>query len=243
MEFVIDESLVAGIISDEHARARAEIAERGPVRALELSQRRHDERLAKAADAGTLACKAGCFWCCYFSVDVRPVEVLRILEFMEYSLPPQERARIGSEIATNSAVIEPLDEIERMQKNIKCPFLSAGRCTIYPVRPQTCRNYHATDAAGCERSFNEPGNADIDPEFAPLVYQSGGAHVDAFSQAMRDAGYDTAAYELNTALAAAIADPVTASKRFAARNTMFADMTGADVAPEFMDDADSLGSY
>jgi Fe-S-cluster containining protein len=239
MEFAVDVSLVRGIISDEYGRARAEIAERGPVRALELSQRRHDTRLANAADAGTLACKAGCSWCCHFSVDVRPVEVLRILEFMEHSLAPQERSRIGSEIATNSALIEPLDEIERMQKNIKCPFLAAGRCTIYTARPQTCRNYHATDAAGCEKSFNEPGNEDIDPEFAPLVYQSGGAHVDAFSRAMSDAGYDVAAYELNTALAMAIADPVTAAERFAARDTLLADVAGAEVAAEFMEDDDS----
>jgi len=239
MEFAIDASLVRGIISDEYGRARAEIAERGPVRALELSQRRHDTRLANAADAGTLACKAGCSWCCYFSVDVRPVEILRILEFMEHSLAPEERSRIGSEIATNSALIEPLDEIERMQRNIKCPFLSAGRCTIYTARPQTCRNYHATAVAGCEKSFNEPGNEDIDPEFAPLVYQSGGAHVDAFSRAMSDAGYDIAAYELNTALAAAIADPVTAAERFAARDTLFADVTGDEVATEFMEDDES----
>jgi Fe-S-cluster containining protein len=238
MEFAIDESLIRGIISDECARARAEIAERGPIRALELSQRRHDTRLASAADANTLACKAGCHWCCYFSVDVRPVEVLRILEFMQYSLAPEERARIGTEIATNAAVFEKLGEVERMQANIKCSFLSAGRCTIYPVRPQTCRNYHATDVAGCERSFNEPGNEDIDPEFAPLVYQSGGAHVDAFSKALGEAGYDVAAYELNTAMASAIADPEAASRRFAAGESLFEDLEGVHVAPEFMQEDD-----
>jgi len=238
MEFTIDESLIRGIISDEYTRARAEIAARGPVRALELSQRRHDARLAGAADANTLACKSGCYWCCYFSVDVRPVEVLRILEFMEHSLAPEERARIGSEIATNSAIFDRLDTVERMQKNIKCPFLSAGRCTIYSARPQTCRNYHATNVAGCERSFREPDNDTIDPEFAPLVYQAGGAHVDAFSKALGEAGYDIAAYELNTAMAAAIADPETASGRFAAGATLFEDLNGADVPPEFMQEDD-----
>jgi Fe-S-cluster containining protein len=236
MEFAIDEPLVRGIISDEHARARAEIAEPGPLPALERSQRRHDARLAQAGDAGTLACKAGCYWCCYFSVDVRPVEVVRILDFMETSLAPAERERIVGEIAINSAAIASLDEIGRRQRTVKCPFLSAGRCTIYAARPQTCRNYHATDAAGCEKSFNEPDNEDIDPEFAPLVYQAGGAHVDAFSRAMRDAGYDVATFELNTALAAAMAAPVTARRRFAAGETLFADLPGADVAAEFMEE-------
>ena len=236
MEFEIDEPLVRGIISDEQARARAEIAELGPLPALERSQHRHDSRLAQAADAGTLACKAGCSWCCYFSVDVRPVEVVRILDVMENSLAPLERQRIVGEITANSAAISQLDEIERMQRTARCPFLSAGRCTIYAARPQTCRNYHATNVAGCEQSFNEPDNEEIDPEFAPLVYQSGGAHVDAFSTAMRDAGYDIAAYELNTALAAALAQPTTTRRRFAAGDTLFAELPGTAVVPEFMED-------
>ncbi|MET0499377.1 MAG: YkgJ family cysteine cluster protein [Steroidobacteraceae bacterium] len=233
MEFEIDESLVQGIISDEYARARAEIAELGPLRALEQSQQRHDARLAQAADAGTLACKAGCFWCCYFTVDVRPVEVVRILEFMETSLPPEERKRIVGEIVASSAAIQTMNEIERMRRTVKCAFLADGRCTIYAARPQTCRNYHATDVAGCEKSFHEPENEDIDPEFAPLVYQSGGAHVDGFSQAMQDAGYDVAVFELNTALAAALAQPVTTRKRFEAGESLFADLQGEEVVPEF----------
>ena len=234
MEFEIDETLVQGIISDEYGRARAEIAALGPLLALEKSQQRHDARLAQAADAGTLACKAGCYWCCYFTVDVRPVEVVRIVEFMETSLAAEERQRIVGEIVASSAAIQTLNEIQRMQRTVKCAFLSAGRCTIYAARPQTCRNYHATDVAGCEKSFNEPANEDIDPEFAPVVYQSGGAHVDAFSKAMQDAGYDVAVFELNTALAAALAQPVTTRKRFEAGEPLFADMAGEDVEPEFM---------
>lgn len=236
MEFDIDESLVQSIISDEQARARAEIAQLGPVGALEKSQQRHDSRLSQAADAGTLACKAGCFWCCYFSVDVRPVEVVRILDFMQTSLEPAQQQRIVAEIATNSATIAPLDAAQRMQRNIKCPFLSVGHCTIYSARPQTCRNYHATDAAGCEKSFNEPANEDIDPEFAPLVYQAGGAHVDAFSKAMGDAGFDVDVYELNTAMAAALAQPITTRERFAAKSSLFADIAGTQVGAEFIDD-------
>ena len=241
MEFAIDEPLVRGIISDEYGHARAEIEELGPLPALEQSQRRHDARLAQAGDAATLACGAGCYWCCYFSVDVRAAEVVRILDFMESSLTPAEQQRIGGEIAINSAAIASLDEVGRMQRTVKCPFLSAGRCTIYAVRPQTCRNYHATDAAGCEKSYNEPDNEDIDPAFAPLVYQAGGAHVDAFSAAMRGAGYDNAVFELNTALSAALAEPVTARRRFAAKETLFARLQGSDVAPEFMEEGRDQG--
>lgn len=233
MEITIDLATVRKIVSREYRQARAQIAAAGPVRAYEHSQQRHDERLAAAPDASTLACKSGCSWCCYFTVDVRPVEVFRILDFIETRFTPRQRQRVKAQIETNSAALQELDEVQRMQQNIKCPFLTAGRCTIYAARPQTCRNYHATNAAGCQKSFEEPDNLDIDPEFAPFVYQAGGAHVEAFSKAMGDAGYDIAAFELNTALAAALAQPLTAHQRFDAKQPPFAGLQGTDVPLEF----------
>jgi Fe-S-cluster containining protein len=270
MEITIDFALVRSILKQEHVQARADIAEAGIVQAYERSQRRHDARLAAAPDAPSLACKAGCSWCCHFTVDVRPVEVFRILDFVEGNFTAQEQARVRSEIEANSAVLRPLDEVERMQRNVKCPFLQAdapmnvpdnigissvpggqpmnvpdiigtssipgGRCTIYAARPQTCRNYHATNAAGCQKSFEEPDNLDIDPDFAPLVYQTGGAHVDGFSKALLEAGYDVSAHELNTALAAAMVEPVAARQRFEAGAQAFPSLQGADVPLEFAEE-------
>lgn len=234
MEFDLDTQLVRSIVADEGAKTRADLAEGGPMLALERSQARHEARLAAAPDAPTLACKAGCFWCCYFTVDVRPVEALRIVEFMHNELPAEDRARIESEIATNSATFAGLDDDERARSNTKCPFLHLGRCSIYPVRPQTCRNYHATSATGCKQAYEQPHNDDIDPEFAPLVYQSGGAHVDAFSVALGNAGYDVAAYELNTAIAATLQDPATARARFYARQPVFPDLEGVEVPSDYV---------
>jgi Fe-S-cluster containining protein len=235
MEFDLDTQLVRTIVTDEGARTRADLAAGGPMVALERSQARHEMRLAMAGDAPTLACKAGCFWCCYFIVDVRPVEVLRIVEFMQRELADEDRVRITAEITTNSAALAALDDDARVRSNTKCPFLHLGRCSIYAVRPQTCRNYHATNAAGCQKAYEEPHNDDIDPEFAPLVYQTGGAHVDAFSVALREAGYDVDAYELNLSMAAALADPVATRRRFDAKTCVFPTLDGVEVPSEFVD--------
>jgi Fe-S-cluster containining protein len=232
MEFEIDTRLVRSILEDERTKTRADLAEGGPLLALERSQQRHEERLAAAKDAPTLACKSGCFWCCYFTVDVRPVEALRIFEFMERSLSHEDRARITGEIMTNSAAFAALDEEARVRSNTKCPFLHLGRCSIYAVRPQTCRNYHATSAAGCQKAYEEPDNDDIDPEFAPLVYQTGAAHVDAFSHVMQDAGYDVDAYELNGAMAATLNDPSGTLQKFHAKQCVFPALEGIEVPPE-----------
>lgn len=234
MEIAIDLSFVRGLLSEEHARARDEIREVGVQRAYENSRQRHDSRIAAAPDVGTLACRTGCTWCCHFSVDVRAVEVFGIVDFVERTLTPEEKSRVYSEIRTNSAALKDMDEMERMRHNVKCPFLSEGRCSIYEARPQTCRNYHATDVAGCQASYEDPDNFEIDPEFAPMVYQAGGAHVDAFTRAMREAGYDTNVYELNCAVDAALSEPG-ARERFEAKRTPFKKLSGDDVPGEFED--------
>ena len=72
------------------------------------------------------------------------------------------------------------------------------------------------------------------PDFAPWVYQAGTAHVDAFSTAMRDAGYDVSAYELNGALHAAMSD-VAARESFESRLRPCTNLSGEDVPAEFDD--------
>jgi Fe-S-cluster containining protein len=234
MEFTLDFPFIRRILEQERARARDEIRDLGVLRALENSQQRHDARIAAAPDVATLACRAGCSWCCHFTVDVRAAEVFRILDFVEQSFTPEEKARVHAEIRANSAALRKLEERERVTRNLKCPFLNEGRCTIYAARPQTCRNYHATNEAGCRQSYEEPDNLDIDPEFAPGVYQAGVAHVEAVSAAICDAGYDVKAYELNCALDAAFSEPG-ARERFESGLEPFTCLSGEAVPAEFDD--------
>jgi hypothetical protein len=125
VDIEIDVAAIRALTDEEYRQACADVSEVGVLEALGRSQERHDARLAAAPDAARLACKAGCFWCCYYSVDVRPAEVFRILDFVQRELPPDEQSRIAAEIASNSAVLRDLDEEERARRNIKCPFLAA----------------------------------------------------------------------------------------------------------------------
>jgi Fe-S-cluster containining protein len=234
VEFTLDIPLIRGIIQQENALVREEIRDLGVLRALENSQLRHDVRIASAPDVATLACGAGCSWCCYFTVDVRAAEVFRILDFVEQSFTPEQKVRVYAEVRANSAMLRQLGEGERVTRNVKCPFLNEGRCTVYAARPQSCRNYHATSVAGCRQSYEEPENLDIDPEFAAGVYQAGGAHVEAVSTAMRGAGYDVSAYELNCALDAALSEPK-AREHFESKRKPFTGLGGEQVPLEFDD--------
>jgi Fe-S-cluster containining protein len=235
MEFTIDFATVRRISTQEREQARSELADLGAITAYQRSLQRHDARLAQACDAHTLACKSGCSWCCHFTVDVRPVEALNILEFVQTNFDTEQQQQLRDEIAANSETLSQLDEMQRMQHTGKCPFLIEHRCSIYAARPQTCRNYHAMNVEGCKQSYEEPDNEDIAPEYAPLVYQSGATHVDAFSKAMQDAGYDIHAYELNCALHEAMTYPEATRQRFAAKLPVFIGIEGSDVPMEFID--------
>jgi Fe-S-cluster containining protein len=233
MEFKLDFPLVRGILEHERAQTRLDIQHLGVLPALQESQQRHDVRIAGAPDVGTLACRSGCTWCCYFTVDVRAVEVFRILDVVDQSFTVEEKARVHAEVRANSTTLRNGSAHERVIRNLKCPFLKEGRCTIYAARPQSCRNYHATNVAGCEQSYKEPENLDIDPDFASGVYQVGAAHVEAFNAAMREKA-DVAVYELNGALDAALSDP-TARGRFECGVKPFLSLVGEEVQDEFDD--------
>ena len=233
MEFTIDLALVRKLARGETQSARAEIKNQGIRQAFSNALIRHDAGIADAADVNTLACSQGCSWCCYFSVDVRPVEVLNIMEYLRLHFDDERVQQLHNELAANSRVLNGLDEDERMQHNIKCPFLMEGKCSIYPVRPQTCRNYHATDASGCKLSYEQPHNFDIAPDYAPLVYQSGATLVDTFADVMDKAGYDIQVYELNGALHAALNAPEETLQRFLSGQIVFPQLPGTSVPLEF----------
>ena len=235
MEFIIDFELVRKLAKKESTVAQTEIIALGIRQAFCNALPRHDAGLANAADANTLACNQGCSWCCHFSVDVRPVEVLNIVDYLRANFSDERIQQLHHAFAENSKVLDKLDEEQRMQHNIKCPFLLNERCSIYPVRPQTCRNYHATDSAGCKLSYEQPDNMDIAPEYAPITFQTGTTHVDAFANVMNEIGYDIRVYELNCAMNAALSQPETTLQRFLSKESVFPWLSAADVPLEFAD--------
>lgn len=232
MEFTIDFELVRKLARNEYRQARSEIAELGVMQAFKNSLTRHDAQLAQAADQPSLACKQGCSWCCHFSIDIRPVEAFNIVEFLCANFSAERINQIRSELIANQATLNQLDEEQRMRLNIKCPFLLEGRCSIYPARPQTCRNYHATDSAGCKQSYDQPDNMDIAPEYAPITFQTGATQVDAFAKAMHDAGFAIDVYEMNTAVLEVLTDSNNTWKCFINKVAPFT-AAGSDIPLEF----------
>ena len=90
---------------------------------------------------GTPSCKKGCSFCCNIQVACTEIEVDLIIKYMEdnnISLTDTEKDRLKEQCK----FILRKDELKYIQSPHKqCVFLKDNECSIYPVRPLSCRNY------------------------------------------------------------------------------------------------------
>jgi hypothetical protein len=87
-----------------------------------------------------IACREGCAWCCYKTVGTSVPEVIRIVSFLNMEARQATLRRI-----------ESLPQ-EPVSARPPCPLLVDNRCSVYPVRPLTCRGFNSSDPIACERN-------------------------------------------------------------------------------------------
>jgi Fe-S-cluster containining protein len=92
--------------------------------------------------------------------------------------------------------------------NLPCPLLGPeGECTAYEARPAQCRKFHSVSLETCRASYAHPEDDSIlTPEHGAVAHNA--AVIIAQSrQAAEAAGLDAGEYDLNLALAEALANP------------------------------------
>jgi Fe-S-cluster containining protein len=165
MKRVKQKPATAGLVSGSELDARREqrletaaILQRGrtPLIVIEIAERgaglaetATEQAKLREPPARPSACNEGCAWCCHKKVGTAVPEVLRIVEFLKQSLSPAELAEVRERVVR-------LDEQRRNMTDgwaaarLPCSLLVNDRCSVYPVRPLTCRGYNSSDARRCE---------------------------------------------------------------------------------------------
>lgn len=123
--------------------------------AMAATSRLADGLLARAP-AGTVACKNGCDHCCYQSVGVTPPEALAIAHHLRQNLSASEFASMLAHISDSHDRTQGLSAEERFSPDHPCPFLQQGSCSIYEVRPLSCRGMNSLDAGECSARLRQP---------------------------------------------------------------------------------------
>jgi Fe-S-cluster containining protein len=124
--------------------------------AMAATSRLADGLLARAPD-GAVACKEGCDHCCYQAVGVTPLEALAIADHLRRTRPSDELERVTAHLADRREKTRDLSAGERFSPEHPCAFLESARCTIYEVRPLSCRGMNSLDAGECENRLRDPG--------------------------------------------------------------------------------------
>lgn len=92
-------------------------------------------------------CKAGCSHCCSSRVELTEPEALLIARHVEQLAdPPKSALMQGLEAQARHHA----EEGAVQSRHPACGFLQDKRCTIYAIRPATCRKAHSLSAQACE---------------------------------------------------------------------------------------------
>lgn len=194
---------------NEYQRSFTDIGKvKSPLPALKRSYSNFDKIIAKAIDESPSkpACKAGCFYCCYYKVEAKAHEMLLIHDYMKKNLAADLREQILRSATTNAELIRTLTPQEHLATNIKCPLLIDNKCSIYEARPFRCRSFHAVQVDACAASHENPDDFSIATELIEEVSHFSDALSQGFEVAAMDAGFDHRTYDLNTALLEVFAD-------------------------------------
>jgi Fe-S-cluster containining protein len=103
-------------------------------------------------------CRAGCDACCYLYVMIPPGVADAIGDFLTDRLGPVALADLRVELEKAEAGANAIADPSRLRH--RCPLLgSDGLCTIYEVRPLTCRAFTSRSAAACRSLVFDPDGA------------------------------------------------------------------------------------
>src|SRR5947209_5407335 len=123
----------------------------------ELADRSIGQVHAACHDGHRVACRSGCTYCCMFPVAASAPEVLAIAAFVRERFDEERRAALDARVEANIAATDGLDMDQRDRVRLDCPFLEAGRCTVYEVRPIACRGFSSYSVEDCREDYEHPG--------------------------------------------------------------------------------------
>ena len=113
------------------------------------------DSLLSQAPRGSLACRSGCAHCCHQRVGVTVPEALAILSHLNETRSPKALADVRHKVERVYARTRGLNREQRNSPEYPCPFLESSRCSIYEVRPLSCRGVHSTDESACKAKLHD----------------------------------------------------------------------------------------
>lgn len=154
-----------------------------------------------------LHCRPGCGYCCHLKVSVSIAEALIILDYLR----EHDRQQLYKELI--KSLNEPFaqravaDNSWWVKNTIPCLFLDKSTllCSIYEVRPFSCRAYHSLDALRCKTGYFNRTEIGI-PCYLDFK-RSRELYSVAFERALAQLGLQSAQFELSSTIGLFLQSP------------------------------------
>ena len=195
----------------------------------ELTDRSIRQVHAACHDGHRIACRSGCTYCCMVPVAASAPEVLAIALFVRERFDEEQQSALNRRVEGNIAETEGMDMSQRDRIRLDCPFLEAGKCTIYEVRPIACRGYSSYSVEDCREDYEHPGTG-VEGHTNGLRELVFGAIREGLAIACKLASVEPRLLELARAYKIASEDS-TLAETWRSRHEAFETATGASVFP------------
>ena len=201
----MDSDKTLKIVADESARTKNDLKQSDPEKSLSNFYRRHSQIVSAILNTNNhnIACEEKCSYCCYFKVEVKTLEIITIVKFIEKNFTKEKTQILLNKAQENIDEFKTLTYETQVATNQACPFLIDNSCSIYEVRPEKCRSNHATDVSLCKACYDSPADNSIPSSYYKPLHLALNALTRGFEAAFKDTKYDMASYDINNALIAA----------------------------------------
>jgi Fe-S-cluster containining protein len=139
--------------------------------AIQLSEKLWEEiKNRPIADMDDIACKNGCSWCCYKQVEVSPLEVFAIADYLKNKCDASYLKYLNTRLTELDTITNGLSPGARLNVKLPCAFLIDNSCSIYELRPLACRGGNSIDADLCRRHVEDMDSVNRDKEIHGSPY-------------------------------------------------------------------------
>lgn len=153
----------------------------------------------KIVNKTKVACKEGCSYCCQLRVAVSIPEAITLFHFINQQYWPEQLEELKSKLPALAKQTSQMTTVDWIKTGNKCPLLVNNSCSMYEVRPLSCRAWNSIDVLDCQLSIS-------DPEKYPIVRQFVSENainnvvLDGMTLGLKEIGLDGNRLELISAL-------------------------------------------
>jgi hypothetical protein len=189
-----------------------------------------DAEVAKGPTHERPVCCAGCAACCHLHTVALAPEVLAIAKHVDREFSDDARESLRQRMQSHIDATQGLTAEKRRQLRLPCPLLVEGRCSVYAVRPLSCRGWNSLDRGICDADLADPSRGAIARLNLPQYVLAGRA-AEGLAAASHGVGIEHRRLDLVRGLQKALVDPNGAEQTWRAGGDVFGQAVNEKVFP------------